>query len=189
MVNDLIAMLFFSLAICYIICLIWNLVVKFIKDEKYKFIKDNRFYELQFKKNYHIKLDFKSRIEEIKDLKSNFKNLQLHELKLLKADVESKLESSYSFTLLPPFIALSVTLITYIIKDPTIQGIPAVFLLIFLFISIIIPVYSVINERCRIMFIKNIIDICIEEKKKPNVIYTVMPSKPNSNRRKKIRRK
>lgn len=128
-----------------------------------KFIFSNKEYDLLFKNIEKEKTpDLENKLSKIKEFKSNFQKYDYNDLKLLKADIESKLENDTASGLIKIVIAALIGMILDRLINATI-GEFVIFVLALILIGI--NGASMILKRAKWLFIKKIIDICLEEKK------------------------
>jgi di/tricarboxylate transporter len=125
----------------------------------YIFIQSDKVYKILFKKD--IVPNFEKRLSEIKEFKSKLDNLPYNDLKLLKVDLESKSTNATDFG---PFSVLIAALLGFIISE---MRQASSWHLIFLILALIVVGFIItyfMRYRSKMIFTKEIIDICLEEK-------------------------
>jgi hypothetical protein len=132
----------------------------------YIFIRSDKVYRrILFKKDEEP--NFKNRLNEIKEFKSKLNKLSYNDLKLLKADLESKSSNARDFGPFSVLIGVSLGFILDEIKQVIQIRQQASFgdfiFLILVFIGVAFSIPYFMGYRSKIVFTKEIINICLEE--------------------------
>jgi hypothetical protein len=130
----------------------------------YIFTRSDKVYRILFKKDEEP--DFKNRLNEIKEFKRKLNKLSYNDLKLLKADLESKSSNARDSGPFSVLIAASLGFIISEIKQVSEIRQASFGYLIFLILALIVVAFSItcfMGYRSKIVFTKEIINICLEE--------------------------
>jgi hypothetical protein len=132
----------------------------------YIFTRSDKVYGILFEKDKEP--DFKNRLNEIKEFKRKLDKLSYNDLKLLKADLESKSSNAIGLGAFSALIGASLGFIISEIKQ-VIEIRQASFgdfiFLILVFIGVAFSISNLVGYGSKIVFTKEIINICLEEKK------------------------
>lgn len=130
----------------------------------YKFIFSNKEYYLLFNKKKKTP-NLEKRLNEIKEFKSKFQKFDCNDLKLLKADVESKVENNIASGLSEIVIGVLIGAILNRASNASVWE--TIFLILMVILLGIIGVRMII-KKTKMLFIKKMVDICFEERVKSN---------------------
>ncbi|MDI3310941.1 MAG: hypothetical protein QJR05_05870 [Thermoanaerobacterium sp.] len=126
----------------------------------YIFIQSDKVYKILFKKD--IVPNFEKRLSEIKEFKSKLDNLSYNDLKLLRADIESKSVNASNSDIISVLIG---TLLGYLAgKIGETNSLYYLIITILALLSLGATITYFMRYRSKMVFIKEIIDICLEEK-------------------------
>lgn len=126
----------------------------------YIFIQSDKVYKILFKKD--IVPNFEKRLSEIKEFKSKLDNLSYNDLKLLRADIESKSANASNSDIISVLIGALLGYLASKIGETNSLYYLIITILALLSLGAIITYFM--RYRSKMVFIKEIIDICLEEK-------------------------